>query len=246
LLARLNDEVELALLLDYDGTLVPIAPTPELATPPPELLALLEALCSRPRTHVHLVSGRSADALGGWLGHLPLHLWTEHGAYYRSAQDRRSVPTLEISVEWMTDIRRVLDRATARTPGSFVEPKQASLAWHYRGVNPETALQQAQALRLALIEAIGDRDLDVLDGRKVIEVRIRGVSKAIAATWVAANHPPGTAILAIGDDRTDEDLFAALPESSVTVAVGRRKSFAKYHLADDRAVRELLSDFVVK
>jgi trehalose 6-phosphate synthase/phosphatase len=244
LLARLRDEVELALLLDYDGTLVPIAPTPELASPPRELLSLLAALRARPGTHVHLVSGRSADVLGEWFGHLPLHLWAEHGAYYRAAGDRRWLQTLEISVDWMTDIRSLLDRATARTPGSFVEPKRASLAWHYRGVNLESAPQQAQAVRLALIDAIGDRDLDVLDGRKVIEVRIGGVSKAVAAKWVAANHPPGTAVLAIGDDRTDEDLFGALPESSVTVAVGRRKSCAKYHLADDRGVRELLADFV--
>ena len=73
----------LALVLDYDGTLVPIAQTPDLALPDPDLLDLLAALASRRDTAVHLVSGRSQELLDEWFGHLPLALWAEHGCYHR-------------------------------------------------------------------------------------------------------------------------------------------------------------------
>ncbi|MGH9374081.1 MAG: trehalose-phosphatase, partial [Vicinamibacterales bacterium] len=80
-IARLKKAPRLALLLDYDGTLVPIAPTPELAQPQADLLSLLGALAARPGTCVHLVSGRPSAVLGTWFDSLPLVLWAEHGAY---------------------------------------------------------------------------------------------------------------------------------------------------------------------
>jgi trehalose 6-phosphate synthase/phosphatase len=230
--------------LDYDGTLVPIAQTPELATPQPALLSLLASLSARAGAQVHLVSGRSSDVLTDWFGHLPVHLWAEHGAYYRSPDSRRWEPTVEIHIEWMPEVRRVLEEITTTTPGSFIEQKHASIAWHYRGADPESGPRQAQALRLKLTETLQGRAFDILDGRKVIEVRILGVSKAIVVERLRAELSRDPAILAVGDDWTDEDLFEALPASSVTVAVGRRKSCAKYQLPDHNAVREMLEEFV--
>jgi trehalose-6-phosphatase len=81
--------------------------------------------------------------------------------------------------------------------------------------------------------------LEVLDGNKVIEVRLRGIGKALAAQTVDATAA-GMTIIAIGDDRTDEELFRALPSSSVTIAVGPRARHAKYSLDDHHAVRRAL------
>jgi trehalose 6-phosphate synthase/phosphatase len=212
---------------------------PELAVPQPRLLTLLAALATRPGTHLHIVSGRPSDDLTTWFGHLPLDLWAEHGAYHRPSNGewRSTVP---VHTGWMADVHPVLGQLTAETPGSFVETKHASLAWHYRGAHPETGARQAQALRIRLDEVLHKRNARVLEGRKVIEVRMSGVSKAIVAAHLRAEDAVDHSLLAIGDDWTDEELFEALPESSVTIAVGRRRSRAKYQLPDDVAVRELL------
>lgn len=74
----------------------------------------------------------------------------------------------------------------------------------------------------------------------MIEVRLRGVSKAVVAQRVHAETSADTLVVAIGDDRTDEDLFRALPPASVTVAVGRRATCARFRVDDYRAVRQLL------
>jgi trehalose 6-phosphate synthase/phosphatase len=140
----------------------------------------------------------------------------------------------------MTRVSKILDEFTARTPGSMIECKSASIAWHYRGAQREFGARQAHELRMLLGDALSNQPLEVLEGKKVIEVRLRGVSKAVVAENVERTSMPGTAVIAIGDDRTDEDLFRALPASSVTVAVGRGSTCARFDVEDYRAVRSLL------
>jgi trehalose 6-phosphate synthase/phosphatase len=85
----------------------------------------------------------------------------------------------------------------------------------------------------------------VVEGKKVIEVRLRGVSKMAAANHAMATLPALGRILAVGDDRTDEDMFAALPEPFVTVKVGGGPTAARYRIADPSAVRRVLASLVV-
>src|ERR1700682_2740133 len=73
-LGGLRGATKLAILLDYDGTLVPIASTPDLARPDRELLSLIAALAARPNTIVQMVSGRPRDTLEAWFGGLPVDL----------------------------------------------------------------------------------------------------------------------------------------------------------------------------
>lgn len=236
----MKNAARLALLLDYDGTLVPIAPTPELAQPDADLLALLDALARRPGTTVHLVSGRPAEALTRWFGQLPVALWAEHGAYCRPSPDAEWRSTKPVHTGWMADVYPIVQEITDQTPGSLIEHKQSSIAWHYRGADPEAGTAQAHELRVRLRRLQHRHAIDVLEGRKVIEIRMNGISKAVVAQHLLISGTGVPEILAIGDDWTDEDLFNALPESSVTIAVGRRGSSADYQLADDQAVRRLL------
>jgi trehalose 6-phosphate synthase/phosphatase len=140
----------------------------------------------------------------------------------------------------MRCVAPIVKEIAARTPGSHVERKTASIAWHYRLAEPALAATQLRVLRMRLDDELGDQPFDVLAGKKVVEVRLRGVSKALVAERIAAGISPETSIVAIGDDRTDEELFGALPQSSVTVAVGNQPSSAKYRVADYRAVRRML------
>lgn len=237
-LAAAHAEVGLHILLDYDGTLVPLASTPDLAAPDPELMQLLEQLCGLPRMEVEIVSGRTWQTLEGWFGQLPVTLWAEHGFWRRDTTDEKWHATTTVKRDWMNKIGPILDQFTARTPGSWIERKTASIAWHYRGVARDFGERQARELRMLLGDALSNQPIEVLQGKKVIEMRLRGVSKAVVAERIPADDR--RVVVSFGDDRTDEDLFRVLPASSVTVSVGQRLRGANYRVSDHSRVRHVL------
>jgi trehalose 6-phosphate synthase/phosphatase len=239
-LATRLEQRPLTLLLDYDGTLVPIAPAPDLAAPDADLRQLLNDLARQDDIELHLVSGRPRAVLHAWFGDLPIALWAEHAFWHRPRaggdwQAARAVPEDTIS-----KVLPILEQFAAQTPGAFVERKTAALAWHYRMADAEFGARQAHELRMLLGDSLSNQPLEVLEGKKVVEIRMRGISKAVVAHRVVPSLPQARAIVAIGDDRTDEDLFAALPDGSVTIVVGDGPSRALHRLPDFRAVRQLL------
>jgi trehalose 6-phosphate synthase/phosphatase len=125
-----------------------------------------------------------------------------------------------------------------------VEVKTASIAWHYRSASRDFGARQAHELRMWLGDVLSNQPLEVREGKRVIDVRLRGGGKASVGRRIEAETPPGTTIVAIGHDGTTEELFRALAPSSVTVAVGRRDSGAAFVTADYRAVRALLRALV--
>lgn len=233
------------LLLDYDGTLVPIVSSPELAAPDPPLLALLARLAQQETLDVHIVSGRPRETLEQWLGAVPVTLWAEHGYWHRSRVTGNWRPTAALPPDLWSRVLPLLRDFEARTPGSRVEVKTAAVAWHHRLADPAFGDRQAHELRMVLGDALSNQPLEVVEGKKVIEVRLRGVSKMAAANHAMATLPALGRILAVGDDRTDEDMFAALPEPFVTVKVGGGPTAARYRIADPSAVRRVLASLVV-
>ena len=226
----------LRLLLDYDGTLVPLARSPELAAPDAELMALLEQLAGTAGLAIEIVSGRPRDTLDAWFSHLPARLWAEHGFWCR--EHGAWAAAAKVTPGWMDRIYPILEQFTASTPGAQIEIKTASLAWHYRGAQREFGARQAHELRMLLGDALSNQPLEVLEGKKVIEVRFRGISKAVVAS--RTELADGATAVAFGDDRTDEDLFRALPADSITISVGQRLAGARYVADDFRAVRRIL------
>jgi trehalose 6-phosphate synthase/phosphatase len=240
-LGRMREAQHLLLLLDYDGTLVPFAPTPEQASPDAELLELLRRLTARPNTRVHIVSGRPTETLDAWLGGLPVGMHAEHGLWSRPAPGEPWKALEGVSTEWKPLVRPVLEGFAARVPGSLVEEKSASLAWHYRKVDRVLGARQARELRLHLGEVFAQGPLEVLAGDMVVEVRARGVNKGRVVGRVTEGMAPGTLVVAIGDDRTDEDLFAALPEEGIAIHAGHKETRAGYRVNGPAEVRQLLS-----
>ncbi|MBI5068996.1 MAG: trehalose-phosphatase [Deltaproteobacteria bacterium] len=231
----------LLLLLDYDGTLVPIAPTPDQAVPDAALLALLRRLAARPATAVHVVSGRKHDFLEQHLGALPVGLHAEHGVWSRPAGGSwRSVPLDDLS--WMVPARALLVGFLARTPGALLEEKTAGYSWHYRAADPELGRLHARELSLGLATLLRGAPAQVMQGDRVVEVRPSEVHKGTVPRALAAGAPPGVLLLALGDDRTDEDLFAGLPDGGLAVHVGPSDSLAPLRVADVAAARRLLEE----
>jgi trehalose 6-phosphate synthase/phosphatase len=240
-LAHMRQASHLILLIDYDGTLVPFSPKPEQASPDAELLDLLQRLATRPNTRVHIVSGRPRETLEAWVGGLPMGLHAEHGLWSRPAPGQPWTSLEGVTTEWKTLVRPVLESFAGRVPGAFVEEKSASLAWHYRQVDPVFGASQARELRMHLGEVFAHGPLEVLPGDKVVEVRARGVDKGRVVGLVTQGMAPGTLVVAIGDDRTDEDLFAALPEDGLAIHAGGKDTRAGYRVQGPTEVRALLS-----
>jgi trehalose 6-phosphate synthase/phosphatase len=238
------------LLLDYDGTLRELAAHPELAAPTPEILDLLTSLAALPDTDVHLVSGRDQASLDRWFGHLPLWLCAEHGVVARGPGGtwRRLV---DVDLTWLPRVDRLLRRAASEVPGTFVERKAFSVAWHYRQAEPEYGAWRANELLMSIEQMLAGVPAEILPGHRVVEVRARGVDKGV---YVASVFPNGKernhVVLAVGDDRTDQAMYAALPAGSVGIHVGasRPSGPVRHHYvltqpADARALlRELAEE----
>lgn len=240
----LSEAPRLLLLLDYDGTLMPFSNAPDLARPDAELFALLQALTTRPATSVHIVSGRPREPLASWLAGLDVVLHTEHGFWTRRAPEAPWTPLFEIPVDWKVKVLSVLQQYAAKTPGARIEEKSTSIAWHYRMADPEYGAAQAKELRFHLANVLANAPVQVLRGEKIVEVRLHGIHKGVIPPTVMAQESGAYTMLIMGDDRTDEDMFAAAPAGAVTVHVGHSTSVARYRLSDWRATRTFLRALV--
>jgi trehalose 6-phosphate synthase/phosphatase len=241
-----------SVLLDYDGTLRELEPHPDLAQPTREIRGLLRSLAELPDTEVHIVSGRRRRNLEQWFGRLPVHLCAEHG-YLARAPGGEWRTLVELDLSWLRPIERLLRRVAADVPGAHVERKSCSVAWHYREAEPEYGAWRARELLNDLNQHLAGAPAEVLTGHQVVEVRALGVDKGI---YVRSLFPEGKEqthfVLGLGDDRTDHDLFDALPAGSVAGHVGgllpsgrsngRREDI---HIVGPGEVRSLLRKLVV-
>jgi trehalose 6-phosphate synthase/phosphatase len=227
-----------ALLLDYDGTLAPFTALPQDAAPDRELLEILTRLAADPANTTIVVSGRRTADLERWLGHIPrLGLAAEHGARLRMTDgwDGRPAPA-----EWKPAVREILEHFAARIPGSSVEEKEFALVWHYRMAEAEFGDWLGTELVAMLDGMLAETELRAYQGNKIVEVKPSWANKGGLVERLAPLLQEAGFRLAIGDDRTDEDLFAAMPQDSWTIHVGRGSSRAKYRLRDVTAARRLL------
>ncbi len=229
------------LFLDYDGTLVNFTDKPENAKPDKELIELISKLNKGNKTDVVLISGRDKNTLGNWWAETSVELISEHGVWMRK-QDSEWELSENVKNDWMEAVRPVIENFVDRTPGTFIEDKNYSLAWHYRKADPELGEMRANELSSVLKELISNHGLSVLEGNKVLEIKSSDVSKGKAAGKKLVGEDYDF-IFAIGDDWTDEYLFRELPEDAYTVKVGIKNTSAQYYVEDTKKVREILKLF---
>lgn len=232
------------LFLDYDGTLIGFHPDPMMAKPDTVLINLLKKLSTNPENRVVIISGRDRETLEKWLGHIPLDIIAEHGVWLKERGSTWESITKHKSV-WKNELRPILDAYVNRTPGSFMEEKDHSLVWHFRKV--ETGLGELRSRELSshLKYLSTGKNLQVLEGDMVVEVKNADVNKGRAAQKWIDNFEPGFA-LALGDDWTDEDTFKAMPPDAITIKVGNTSSAAKYNVPTFKEVRGFLKGIAEK
>jgi len=230
------------ILLDYDGTLTPYHKLPSMAAPSGELIGLLQQLSSDNANEVVIISGRDADTLEKWLGKLPLNMIAEHGACvkYKGGEWKEQTP---LNTEWKEEVRPLMQLFVNRCAGSFIEEKNSTLAWHYRNTNAELGFIRSRELRNSLLQLTGNAPLQVVDGNKVLEVRMMGVDKGAASNSMIHRLNPDF-ILCVGDDATDEDMFRAMRDKAYTIKIGRANTAAEFTILSQRDVFPFLRRFI--
>jgi trehalose 6-phosphate synthase/phosphatase len=230
------------LFLDYDGTLVPFSRLPRLAVPNDELISLLKRLATNNKTDITIISGRDSATLENWFNDVPVNLVAEHGAAVRMKYGQWKHQR-EMDQTWKPLMRPTMELYAQRSPGSFVEEKTHTLAWHYRNVDPELGFIRSRELLDNLHHLVRNTPLQIIDGNKVIEIRISGVDKGSVAKQFLDDGDYDF-IMAIGDDKTDEDMFKALADKAVTVKIGGGHTAAQYNLSNQLEVIHLLNQLI--
>jgi trehalose 6-phosphate synthase/phosphatase len=226
------------LLLDYDGTLIPFFGKPEEAQPGGELTQLLERLSADPKNEVVLLSGRAKETLEEWFGALDIGLVAEHGVWIKEKNWEMIEPLTE---HWKQEIRPILELYMDRTPGALIEEKDFSLVWHYRKASPELSAIRARELIDELVTLTANLNLQILEGSKVVEIKNSGINKGRAALrWIAREQ--WGFLMAVGDDRTDEDMFEVIPGRGYSLKVGLSSSLARFNLKSHEDVLSLLGE----
>ena len=242
--ARYLQSKKRLLLLDYDGTLVPFSGNYASSRAPKPLLHLLAKLCADPHNTVVLVSGRSASDLDERFSSLSINLVAEHGAMTKLAGHKTWHTLARAESKWKRQILPLLFLYAEKTPRARVEEKPHSLVWHYRQSPPYYAQKSVVIIKRTLKPILKTFGLAIFQGNKILEIKDPTINKGSAISrWLKKDYD---FILALGDDYTDEDTFAALPVSSYTIKVRPGRTVARYRLTNDLAVLDFLQNLTKK
>lgn len=225
----------MVLALDWDGTLVELAPHPAAVRLPPDLPGLLWRLAARRTFRVVLVTGRKSQDLRAFLGRdFPGVILGNHGAELLR-------PGARPPQAW----RAAWEQLAARYPGAWVEDKGPSIAFHWRRARDRRGVEQ-ELLRFR--RTAWHPDYVLLPGHCILDARPRAANKGAALEAFLAGVGgraalPGWGVVAVGDDTTDDDLFrAARAHRGLAVLVGPRLSLlATHRLPTPAAVRRWLA-----
>ncbi|HXO75312.1 MAG TPA: trehalose-phosphatase, partial [Puia sp.] len=151
---------------------------------------------------------------------------------------------VSVSELWKDEIRRVMQLFVIRCAGSFIEEKRNTIAWHYRNTQTGLGFSRSRELLNTLSQLIQNTTLQVIDGNKVVEVRISGFDKGSSALRIVNETTPDF-VLSLGDDTTDEDMFKALEGEAYTIKVNNGASAAQYTILSQQQVLPLLNSLTV-
>lgn len=243
---RVGDGRGWLVLTDYDGTLVPIRPTPAQARLSAGMRAAVSALSRARGISVGIVSGRSLDAVRR-LVRLPGVVYAgNHGLELQGPGLRFVHPGARRRIPLLRRIARRLHHTLRGIPGALVESKRLSLSVHWRRIPVRHTALFHRRVKAVLSPWVARQAVRVTRGKRVVEVRppVNWDKGAVVGWLVKARRCRDGCLLYLGDDRTDEDAFRAvnrLRGVSVFVGTPRRRTAARWWLRDPREVGELFT-----
>jgi trehalose 6-phosphate phosphatase len=231
-----------AVLLDIDGTLLDLAPTPREVWVPPGLATTLNRLHEKTSGALAFVSGRSLNDIDLIFAPEQFPAVGGHGAEMRIAGDSEAVATHAPPMDM--ELKRRLAGIAKLSRGILLEDKGYSLALHYRlAPHAEKAIYEA----VSVIRAdLPNAPIEVLPGKCVCEIKTSGFNKATGVAELMAHQPfKGRRPIFIGDDVTDDAVFAIIPDfGGLAFSVGRRAKGVAHYFDEPRDVREWLARLI--
>src|SRR5947208_392490 len=231
-----------AILLDIDGTLLDLVPTPREVWVPPGLAKTLNRLLERTSGALALVSGRSLNDIDLIFAPEQFPAVGGHGAEMRLSQDSEAVATHAPPMD--KELKRRLAAIAKLSPGILLEDKGYSLALHYRlAPHAEKAIYAA----VSLIRAdLPNAPIEVMPGKCVCEIKHSGFNKASGVIELMTHEPfKGRRPIFIRACVTDESVFAIMPDlRGLAFSVGRRAKGVVSHFDEPRDVRQWLARLV--
>jgi trehalose 6-phosphate synthase/phosphatase len=228
------------IVLDYDGTLIPYYNKPQDAVPGDVLKDLVNKVAKSKKNKVLLISGRDPETLETWFKSSKIDIAAEHGIVHKAVDQKEWCNPDNVNLKWKAEVKTLIEKFVASIPGSFIEEKKYSIAWHYRAI--ENIDEETVKLNLSkeLMMLNVNNEFDILHGNKVIEIKSAHTNKGKFVMQLMAQEQFDF-VLAIGDDTTDEDMFNVLKEPyHYTVKVGLAQTSAKYNLVSVSSVRSFL------
>jgi trehalose 6-phosphate phosphatase len=232
---NLVDWLDGAVFLDFDGTLVDLAATPDAVVVAPGLIQVLASLADRLQGRLAIVSGRPIAQIDAMLAPLKLPVAGVHGAERRDYNGQLHIATAP-SLEGALLILRALVMAH---DGLLLEEKRGALALHYRlapGLRPQCEAAMAAALAAAPGTVL-------LHGKMVLELKPAATNKGSAVAEFLQEAPfKGYKPVFVGDDTTDEAGIAYAQQlGGIGVKIGAGPSAAQARLVSPQALHALLA-----
>lgn len=226
------------LMLDYDGTLVPFFEDPELARPDNRLSNILARLNADKRNEVVIISGRRKEDMESFFDEIGMTLVAEHGGFYKlpSADWRQTF----LRPDWIVPVSRAVKALTVQYEGSLLEEKYYSVAWHYRAIASTFSLEEKRKV-LDALHGLSDFGKFMIDENHcTIEFRTPLIGKGLFLDM--RNDGEYSFKMALGDGRTDEDLFRKMGDDDFSIRIGESSdSVARFHLASQHEVLPFLA-----
>lgn len=230
--------------IDYDGTLVPFAAQPHQAVPSASVIELLAELVKDSSNRVVIISGREKETLEEWFGDLPLTLAAEHGAFYKIAKQPWQ-SYFSTATAWKDKVLGSLRGLVFQYEGSFIEEKNFSIAWHYRAIAHKITEAEKKQILAAFHSIQTHNEFLVYEEDCTIEFRANGIDKGKFTELYLGAHERYDFVLAIGDGRTDEDMFEVMGEDTYSIKVGKpANSVARYFIERQDGVLNFFSKIV--
>ena len=234
------------IVADYDGTLTQIQSLPQLATPAPVVTQLLATLARDDRNTCYVMSGRERRFMDKWLGNLRVGLAAEFGFCHRAPDDPpgewKSLGR-ELDTSWKDVVRPIMQYSAERTPGTYIESKESSLAWHYRDADPHFGAWQAKDMQIHMEDVLANLPLEIIQGNRLVECRHVGVNKSLVLEEVLRQGPRRQPLVQdddavattrraqLSDDReaeTDAATHAAQQQPQAVLRLSRVFSFSPF------------------
>lgn len=229
---QIRSRKNLLLLLDYDGTLTPIAPTPRQARLSPQTKLMLRRLSRKPNVIIAVISGRALADLKRIVGLRNLAYAGNHGLELWWHNRRRTVKIPRALKKALSEVTPMLSKVRRDFDGVIVQDKDLSLSLHYRLVKAKGLTRLKEEFWNHVMPFVRSGKVRVVKGKRVFEIRPNVPwTKGHAALWFMKKLAnPSCLLMYIGDDETDEDAFRTL-KNGITIRVGQHhRSGAKYYV----------------